>query len=175
MTSMSAEGGILRRCEQNSLTINEYFTLFLMTEGKQKMPSTNEENGIFLGLASKGFIDFYPGTGHFELLDKGKELFATSFGDELYEAYPAAFPLSGGSMFIARTGGDKGILAQLYHSRINNSREEHEFAMKQLHRYIKMVKSRKINGYKLVDWITNSLWHVIAEIPEDQPDFKTDL
>lgn len=97
------------------------------------------------------------------------EIFAgDDAGEELWKMYPATFPLSNGSSFVARGGGDKDELIAEYLRRINNSPSKHMFVMKQIARYKELVKQGKINGHKLSDFIGMELWETIAEINKEQ-------
>lgn len=97
-------------------------------------------------------------------------------GEELWQAYPAAFPLGDG-MFIARKGPDKQSVLEFYINKINGDRTKHEFVLRQLKTYIKLVRDRKINGHRIIDWISNEMWDIIAEIEPDKTtgQFKTDI
>lgn len=87
-------------------------------------------------------------------------------GEELWNAYPATFPLSNGGSFISRAGGDKEDLIAVYIKRIKNNPTKHKFVMAQLERYKEKVKLGKINGHKISDWITQELWESVADIHE---------
>lgn len=169
MIETKPEAVILERCEKNKLTISEYFTLYTVSQGKKPLMLEDLKS-----LHEKGFVNYYD-IMNFELTEKGEDIFKVSFGEELWNRYPAIFPMGGGKSFLARTGGDKMVLCELYHSRINNSEEIHNEVLKQLDRYIKMVNSGKIHGNKIITWIVESMWEQIAEIPEDDGDFKTDI
>lgn len=102
------------------------------------------------------------------------EIFAgEDAGEELWRAYPATFPLSNGSSFVARGGGDKDELIAEYLRRINNSPSKHSFVMKQVSRYKELVAQGKINGHKLSDFISMELWETIAEIGRELKVKKT--
>lgn len=87
-------------------------------------------------------------------------------GEELWNNYPATFPLGNGGSFLARAGGDKEDLIALYLKRIKSNPKRHKFVMQQLEKYKELVKSGKINGHKISDWITQELWESIADIQE---------
>jgi hypothetical protein len=95
---------------------------------------------------------------------------------ELWDRYPAALPLGDGAMFIARKGPDKHEVLKLYLDRINSSPEKHEFVMKQLQAYTKLVLDRKINGHRIHDWISNEMWDIIPALEAASTgEFKTDI
>lgn len=97
--------------------------------------------------------------------------------DELWNYYPATFPLSSGGCFISRTGGSKELLLQQYLEKIEHSVETHKFVLQQLSRYVNLVSAGKINGHKISEWITNEMWNTIASIPEEEDIslFKEDI
>jgi hypothetical protein len=96
--------------------------------------------------------------------------------EELWDKYPAAFPLGDGGMFIARKGPDKHEVLKLYLERINSNPEKHQFVMKQLETYSKMVFDRKINGHRIHDWISNEMWDIVASLEAaSRGEFKTDI
>jgi hypothetical protein len=94
--------------------------------------------------------------------------------EELWDAYPVMFPLSGGGSFIARKGGDKIEILKMYLERIENSPEKHEFVLQQLIVFSKMVYAGKVNGVRIQEWVTNELWDSIVK-PESVDNFKTDI
>lgn len=97
-------------------------------------------------------------------------------GEELWAKYPAALPLSGGGMFIARKGPDKYEVIKLYLQRINYSEEKHKFVLEQLQVYIKLVLDSKINGHRIHDWISNEMWDIIPALQAgSRGEFKTDI
>jgi hypothetical protein len=106
--------------------------------------------------------------------NKKSDLF--EMAEELWNAYPAAFPLGGGGMFIARKGTDKHEILKLYLERIDNSREKHEFVLEQLKVYVRLVLNQKINGHRIHDWISNEMWDMIPSLDlASQGNFKTDI
>jgi len=96
--------------------------------------------------------------------------------EELWDKYPAAFPLGDGGMFIARKGPDKHEVLKLYLERIGFDSEKHQFVMKQLDTYTKMVFDRKINGHRIHDWISNEMWDIVVSLESaSRGEFKTDI
>lgn len=178
---------VLKFCIEQKISIEQYFFMYLIARkdfhlsdkaslGKQYMklgyifkPESIRE------LEQREFImDFNsPGKYFPELYVLGESIqriFATEeMAEELYEAYPATFRLNDkGSRFIARAGGDKDELLQLYLKKINHSASKHKFVMEQLPRYVSLVNSGEINGYKLADFIRQELWEVVAQITEEK-------
>jgi hypothetical protein len=100
-------------------------------------------------------------------------------GEELWQAYPATFPLTGGGNFNARTtkGLGKEVIISEYLKRIGNKPEKHLQVMKVLPRYIKMVQAGKINGHSITDFIKDEMWDTITEPMETEfkPKFGTDI
>lgn len=94
---------------------------------------------------------------------------------ELWDKYPATFPLSEGKLFIARAGGDKELLLANYKKRINNSPAKHKFVMYQLERFVRLVMAGKLNGRKLSDWIAEEIWDTVAEIQEEGGSFARNI
>jgi len=95
---------------------------------------------------------------------------------ELWDSYPAALPLSGGGMFIARKGPDKHEVMKLYLERINFNPEKHRFVIDQLKVYVKLVLDQKINGHRIHDWISNEMWDIIPSLMSaSRGEFKTDI
>lgn len=96
--------------------------------------------------------------------------------EELWNRYPGAFPLGDGGMFIARKGPDKHEVLKLYLQRINYSADKHQFVLKQLDAYVKLVLDRKINGHRIHDWISNEMWDIIPALQSASTgEFKTDI
>lgn len=89
-------------------------------------------------------------------------------GEELWNAYPPNFPLSSGGTFVARAGGDKDELIVKYLKKINYSPTKHKFVLQQLKAYKELVRSGKINGHKISDFIGMELWTTIAEISQKE-------
>jgi len=130
---------------------------------------------------SLGFIYFPHGSG---LIENAKltEVYSANveenmeMGEELWTKYPAALPLGGGGMFIARKGPDKYEVINLYLERIQHSPEKHEFVLEQLQVYIKLVLDSKINGHRIHDWISNEMWDIIPALQAGaKGEFKTDI
>jgi hypothetical protein len=110
------------------------------------------------------------------ILKKGKERIL-ELADELWDAYPATFPLSNGGMFVARTGS-KDIVLQKYLNIIDWSETTHKEVMIQLKRYIKAVNAGKINGCKFSDWVDSHMWNTMKDIPDQDIEvsvFKVDI
>lgn len=95
--------------------------------------------------------------------------------EELWNAYPVVLPITTGGQFLARKGPDKQAVLELYLKKINNSTEKHKFVMKQLETYVKLVFANKINGDKIVTWISNETWNDIPELEQSKGEFKTDI
>lgn len=102
--------------------------------------------------------------------------YSFEMAEELWDKYPAAFPLGDGAMFIARKGPDKHEVLKLYLERIGFDSEKHQFVMKQLDTYTKMVFDRKINGHRIHDWISNEMWDIVTSLESaSRGEFKTDI
>lgn len=106
-------------------------------------------------------------------LDRAESM---ELAEELWDAYPATFPLSDGGMFIARKGTDKYEVLKTYLERINHSEEKHRYVLEQLKTYVKLVLERKINGHRIHDWISNEMWDIIPDLlAGSKGEFKTDI
>ena len=183
---------VLDFCKRHKVSPSEYMVLKMLkakSEGYTKLFEkfvevySDADGTAMANLVIKGIVikrggmdkpklwDFYINP------DISEEMFRdSSMGEELYKAYPAVFPLSDGKSFIARTGGDKDFLMDLYLRKIDFSHEMHLEVMKQLKRYKKLVETGKLNGHKLIDWVSNEMWNIVKEIPEETSGgFKMDI
>ena len=155
-------------------------------------PLTNITNALFKSrppddriikkLFDYGIFEVFPGQevniDNVRIAAKWRQDTGESFemAEELWQAYPGAFPLGGGGMFIARKGPDKHEVLKLYLERINNDRQKHEFVLQQLKVYVKLVLDQKINGHRIHDWISNEMWDTIpALLAASEGNFKTDI
>jgi hypothetical protein len=183
------EKQIVQFCIQNNISVEQYFMLYLTrckSEGDQRQyleytsqfPWTIPNMG---NLLMKRMVEFPGGSmiaDKMSLTEEFREdIFAnTDMGEELYSAYPATFNLSGGGMFVARTGMEKHLMIECYLTKIGRNSEKHKFVMRQLEKYIKLVQANKINGHKLSDWILNEMWETVAAIEGNTSSpFKTDI
>lgn len=185
------EKQIIEFCARHKITVTQYFILHLTKrrwEGYRQefldyhklYPFTQEDIRDLLSkkmiLTSSSEDDIHPET--IRMAESfGEDTFVnTTMGEELWDAYPATFPLSGGGKFIARTGMDKQKFVTLYCDKIGRSQEKHDFVMRTLKTYIKLVMTGKINGHKITDWVQAEVWDVIASMePESASTFKTDI
>lgn len=183
----------LRYCLKNGVTIEQFFIMYLLARndfhlsdkrslGKayvHKIGMFREES--FSELIKAGLIenfnapgDFYPEL--FMLTPTAREQFLDyEIASELWDKYPVRFPLGEKGFFVARSGGDKDELLELYTKKINHSTPRHKFVLEQLGRYEKMVLRGEINGHKLGDWIRMEMWDTIAAIKEEGGEFGKDL
>lgn len=185
------EKQVVEFCIRNNITVNQYFILYLTKrrwEGWRKEyvdythihPWSQEE---MLDLLAKKLIiaPYYePGAPldplGISIPEDTKLYLNTDMGEQLWNGYPATFQFSTGNMFVARTGMAKDNLITLYLDKIAHDPEKHEFVMKQLNKYIRLVSAGKINGHKLSDWVLNEIWDTVASIPSDTSSlFKDDV
>lgn len=175
---------ILGYCVRNRITIEQFFILYLLARNDFNNPKSLgreyvERMGLFkadtlLELVKRGALMDLNSPGEFRpelfmLSPEVRKQFADmDMADELWEAYPITFPLGQGKMFVARAGGDKDELLQLYLQKINFSTDKHRQVLLQLARYRRMVELGIINGYKISDFIRQELWDTIALVPVEQ-------
>lgn len=188
---------VLEFCITQKVSIEQYFFMYLIARSDfhQSDKASLGRQYIKLGyvfkpevirdLEKRGFIDDLNSPGQYfpelyMLKEKVQRVFANyEMAEELWETYPATFRLgAGGQRFVARAGGDKDELLALYLKKINFSAKKHGFVMEQLRRYVSMVDSAEINGYKLGDFIRQELWDTVARITEEKSkggDFGRDI
>lgn len=97
-------------------------------------------------------------------------------GEQLWNAYPATFPLPGGVNYTARHAGslgDKETALATYLKRIGRSKKKHAFVMEMLKKYLRLVDQNKVNSMKLGDWIANQMWDTVNEIEETNYGIET--
>lgn len=111
--------------------------------------------------------EYYP--EYFMLTAKAKKIFATEeMAEEFWEAYPGIiFMKSRNASFVARSGGTKDDIKREYLKRIDYSAEKHKMVLEQIGKYIRLVEQGLINGHRIVDFVRNEIWDVIAEIKEE--------
>lgn len=182
---------ILEFCIEWKVSPNQYMILDLVKrrqrgnlEGIEEYLAVNPLNPLELGvLTRKGMIKVRKFEGplkleYITLTQKfAEKVFDnTDMAEELWNAYPATFPLSTGGMFIARTGMSPDTLAEVYMAKIQSNPEKHREVMHQLERFIRLVHTGKINGRKLSDWVNEEMWETVASIPDDMNSpFKDDI
>jgi hypothetical protein len=176
---------IIKFCIKHGITADQFFFMWLIARkdftnplkysyAKQYIKSCGKFNDDLVQvLVEKNMIEDFntPGNSLPEMYMVKENILSEFFidesaGEELYNRYPATFPLAGGGSFVARAGGDKEDLIAIYLKRIKNNPEKHKFVMGQLRRYIELVKCGKINGHKISDWIQQELWDTVANIEE---------
>lgn len=184
----------LRYCLKNGVTIEQFFIMYLLARNDFHLPDKQSLGKSYIhkigmfdadaieNLVKRGFVEnfnapheYYPEM--FMLTPVSREQFLDfERAQELWEAYPVTFPLGDkGSRFIARAGGDKDELLNLYLQKINHSVSKHEFVLHQLARYQQMVIRNEVNGHKLGDWIRQEMWDTIAAIKEEGGNFGKDI
>lgn len=87
-------------------------------------------------------------------------------GEELWRNYPAAFPLSNGSHFLARIG-DKDDIITLYNRKIKKDVQKHQFVLSMLKVFVDLVKNKKLNGVKIETFVQSEMWDIVNEIKGD--------
>lgn len=97
-----------------------------------------------------------------------------AMAEELWDAYPAVLPLSGGGSFLARKGDDKHEILKMYLDRIQNDSAKHQHVLRQLHKFIKAVYAKQVNGVRIQEFISNEIWDLVDEI-DSNGNFKTDI
>lgn len=189
-----SEKQILEYCLRNNISVEQYFILYLtkrrwdgfrqeFVDYTKEHPWRKEE---MIDLISKGLLilngDPVEEINPLSLTmsdeqDTEKPFSSTTMAEEFWMAYPATFPLGGGGTFIARTGMAKPLFLEFYMAKIGRDPVKHAHIMKQLTRYISLVKANKINGHKLSDWVQNEMWDTIPEITRDETTstFKDDV
>src|SRR5260221_13785037 len=127
----------LNYCLKHRITIEQFFILYLLARGDFNKPRSMgrdyvEKLGLFkadslLELVKRGALTDFNSPGEFkpELFMLTPETLRqfTDFdmAEELWEAYPITFRIGERGMFVARAGGDKDELLQLYLQKINFS------------------------------------------------------
>lgn len=178
---------IIQFCIRHRITVEQYFFMWLIVRKDWTLPTRRSlakqylqavgpfDEDVIQDLVDRGFLeDFNPsGESKPEMYmvrdDKMESFYADeSAGEQLWNAYPATFPLSNGGSFIARAGGDKDELILTYLKKIRNNPNRHAFVMKQLERYKEKVKKGETNGHKISDWIATEMWNTIAEMDENK-------
>lgn len=184
------EPQILEFCIKHKITVEQYFILWMIASKDWQKSSADSivkqyllalrdnsfsgpiNDEVYEDLVKRGLLINLnpPGKSslqNFVVSDISKE-FMIDEDDamELWNTYPAAFPLSDGGSFIARAGGDPDMLMELYRRKIKYSPETHKFVMQQLRRYIKLVETGQTHGKKISDWIAEETWNAIAEMKD---------
>lgn len=182
------ENDPIRFCLRFNLTYEEYFAYHLVL--RKDTAACDEwinqkgdfSKKVFISLRDKGLIittSLNPtsiSSVQSSLLSEVVKEDSNTMGEELWNQYPAAFPLSDGAMFIARKGPDKQEVLKLYLERIDFNPEKHKYVLEQLRKYIKLVFDRKINGHRIHDWISNEMWDIISDLEAaSRGEFKTDI
>lgn len=187
------EKQILEFCLAHNLTVKQFFIVYTTSrrwkgfghEAQQffkSEPWTEEE---IIDLVKKGILTSSDGSYYYLSLRVNSEFSSSGLnnqemGEELWQAYPATFPLTGGGNFNARTtkGMGKEAVINEYLKRINNNADKHQSIIReQLPRYIKMVLAGKINGHSIYDFVMDEMWDSIAGPVEVdfKPKFGTDI
>lgn len=179
------EKEIIEFCIKYEIKVEQYFFMWLLLRkdwskpygsslARQYLKVTKFKMEDMVDLEDRGFIvnmNTPPNTlPELYIVTEGiaSKIYAgEDAGEELWKTYPATFPLSNGSNFVARGGGDKDDLIAEYLRRIKNSPSKHHFVMKQIPKYKELVTEGKINGHKLSDFIGMELWETIAEIGKE--------
>lgn len=172
---------VLQICVKHRIKIEQYFFMYLIARKDMHLPDKKSLGKQYMlqvakfkpedirDLCDRGFIDDFNSPGQYlpemYILKSATEIFTNEeIAEELYNSYPSTFRLSGGARFIARAGGDKDEMLQMYLKKINYSVKKHEFVMSQLPIYVSLVNSGEVNGYKLIDFIRQELWDTIADM-----------
>jgi hypothetical protein len=128
---------IIQLCIRHQITVEQYFFMWLVRrrdwnlhDGKSiakqyiKLVKAFSLEDVS-DLVQKGFIEDFNSPGKsmpemYVLQEKANVFFTDEdSGEELFQAYPATFPLyDKGSSFLARTGGNKDDLIDEYLKRI---------------------------------------------------------
>lgn len=181
------ESEIVEFCITHKITVQQYFFMWLLLHKDWNRPYKESLAKQYLtevekftqrnidDLEEKGMIDnlnYPPNTLPEMYIVKehiSKKMFASDDeGEELWKAYPPNFPLSTGGTFVARAGGDKDELIAKYLKKINYSPIKHKFIMQQLKAYKELVKTGRINGHKISDFIAMELWDTIDQIVQKE-------
>lgn len=193
MTTLDLEQ-VLKFCIKNRMTINEFFTLYMLARRDFDQSDSRSLSRQYLArcgkmdvavidsLVNKGYLEDMNSPGEFYpmmmmLKPLADKIFVeTEMASEIWDKYPATFPLNGkGSSFLARAGGDKDEIVELYLKKINYSLVKHQFVMEQLGRYIEMVKRGELNGHKIGDWIRAEMWDTVAATNQQTTDYGRDI
>lgn len=186
---------ILNFCIRHRITVSQYFFMWLLVRKDWNLPRKDSlavkylngcgkfEMADIQDLIERGFVDDFNSVGqtlpemYMVSEDVASEFFTDeTAGEELWNNYPATFPLSDGKMFVSRAGGNKDDLINAYLKRINRNPNKHRAVMVQLERYKQLVKLGKINGHKISDWIMSELWNTIEQIKDtEKPKFGRDI
>ena len=191
---MFEDEDVMKTCIQHRISVEQYFFMYLLSRRDFNKPEEESLARQYINrvkrfklddikdLEDRGFIEDMnsPGQSFPEFYILPPKIYEKFFfheeddGEELWLAYPAKFPLRDkGTEFLARTGGDKHELLSIYRKRIKNSKKKHKFVMEQLEKYKRLVKSGKINGRRIAEFIKFELWDSIAECTET--DFYEDI
>lgn len=183
---------VIKLCIRNSITVEQYFFMWLVRKQDFNEPDSKSlakqyvklvkafDLDMVRDLGMKGLVDDFnsPGKSNPELyvLKPKAEAFFTDedSGEELWKAYPATFPLGDkNTKFVARTGGPKDDLLDDYLQAIGFSRKKHQFAMKMLKEYTRLVHEGKLNGHKISDWIRQQMWETVADYLKEAKTVQT--
>lgn len=185
------EKQILEFCLAHGITVKQFFIVYTTSrrwkgyahEAQQffkSEPWTEEE---IIDLVKKGILTSVDGSYYYLSLKVNSEFSPSGLnnqemGEELWQAYPATFPLTGGGNFNARTTkgtGKDGVINE-YLKKIGNNEEKHRSIIEhKLPTYVKMVLSGKINGHSIYDFINDEIWDTIGVEMDLKPKFGTDI
>lgn len=187
------EKQILEFCLTHGITVKQFFIVYataqrwkgyghVAKEFAQAEPWSKTE---VKELLKKGILESFDGGLSYVSLKVNPEFFKSGMnnqemGEELWEAYPPTFPLTGGGNFNARTtkGMGKEAVINEYLKRIGNNAEKHQCIINErLPRYIKMVLAGKLNGHSIRDFVMDEIWDSIAGPVEAdfKPKFGSDI
>ena len=128
-------------------------------------------------LMKEGYLDdFNTGSNsypeYYMLTPSAERIFATTNqGEEMWDAYPAFFPMHGkGTNFAGRSGGDKNHVISEYLKRIGNSTKKHKFVMKQITHFKNLVDRGITHGLKISDFVKTEFWDSVVEFPDETSD-----
>lgn len=170
---------IIKKCIEKKITLQQFFIVWCIYYKdydtlKDYLEIDQLTEHDLRSLCDKKFLEDFNSpnakTSYPEMFmvpDEVAEAFfvTENHGYEFYDIYPSTFPLyDKGSVFIAKSM-PRDDVADLYLKHVR-SRNKHEFVMKQVPRYEKLVKSGKVNGHKIVDFIRSEMWNVVAELWE---------
>jgi hypothetical protein len=183
---MFKDEDVIKFCLRYRMKVNQYYFMYLLARkdfyktykeslAKQYLMEIEKfEYADMADLVERGFIEDMNSPGEtlpemFMLKEEALRLFIDEdLAEQLWELYPPTLPLSNGASFIARAGGSKEEILALYRQKIDYRREKHDFVMKQLANYIKLVRAGKINGHKISDWIKMEVWDTVGELVEQE-------
>ena len=174
MKGINSISSAITFCFKKSISFEQFVFLYLLRDVKQNGNKKMAEyiqnfdrfsvKQVIAPLEKKGYIENMnsPGqyyTDMFLLTPKADEHFATfEMGLEFWETYPGTMPISGGKMFISRSGADMEDIIDMYLNAIDFDLKTHQKVIKSIHVFSSMVNDEVLNGKKIIDYVKERVW-----------------